>query len=230
MSPDAGPVPPEPPAPPAPGARPIAPLLVASLVLSAVSLLLPDAFGPIGPLVAGVLAFLGYRKVAASKGALRGPGIAKVAMTLALALLVLHAWAMVRNAAVAAAWNGIRGHLARVEEVLRTGTPEGAYALLSEEARGESGREAWVSGLRDALQRLGPLERLGEAREEGGDWPDTASFGDGETADLRLPLSFDAAFRNGPGRVEVEVRARRTGREVRTSLESLRVLPGPAPR
>ena len=60
--------------------RPFSPLLVASLALSAVSLLLPD-IGPLGPLVAGVLAFLGYRKVVRSKGTVRGPGLAKVAMT-----------------------------------------------------------------------------------------------------------------------------------------------------
>lgn len=211
--------------PPAGAKAPLSPLLVASVALSGVSLFLPTAFGPLGPLVAGVLAFLGHRRVVLSKGALRGPGLAKVAMTLALALFLLQAWAVVRGAAAAAAWTGIRAHLAAVEDVLRDGSPEGAYGLLSEEARARTDRVPWVRGLGDAMERLGPLVRLGEARETGGDWERTATFGEGDAADLLLFLTFDGSFQRGRGRVEVEVRARRAGREVSTGLESLRVSP-----
>jgi len=203
---------------------PLSPLLVASLVLSAVSLLLPDV-GPLGPLVAGVLAFLGHRQVARSKGAVRGPALAKAAMTAALVLFALHAWAVVRGAAAAAAWTGIRAHLAAVEGVLRDGTAEGAYGLLSEEARARTDRVAWVKDLGGAMERLGPIVRLGEPEETGGDWDRTATFGEGDSADLRLSLAFDAEFRDGRGRVEIEVRATRAGREVSTGLESLRVSP-----
>ena len=44
-------------------------------------------------------------------------------------------------------------------------------------------------------------------------------------SDLRLPVLFDAEFRGGRGRIELEFSARRRGREVTTGLESLRVVP-----
>lgn len=211
---------------PAAAKPPASPLLVASLAVSALSLALPAALGPVGPLVAGVLAFLGWRGVARSGGALRGPGLAKAAMTIALVLFLVQAWAVVRGAASAAAWAGIRARLAAVEETLRTGTAEGAWELLSPETRARTERTAWIGDLRDSLAALGPLVRLGEAREEGGDWARTAEFGSGDAAELRLPVSFDAEFRGGRGRIEAEFSARRRGREVSTGIESLRVVPG----
>jgi hypothetical protein len=215
-------------APAAPARAPASPFLVASLAVSALSLALPAAFGPIGPLAAGVLAFVGHRAVRKSGGALRGPGLAKIAMTIALALFLLQAWAVVRGAASAAAWAGIRARLAAVEETLRTGTAEGAYELLSPEARAATERAPWTAATRDALAALGPLVSLGEPRSEGGDWERTGEFGEGESADLRLPVAFDAEFRGGRGRVELEFSARRRGPEVTTGRESRRG--GPAPR
>lgn len=211
---------------PAAAERPrTSPLLAGSLVLSAVSLALPTAFGPVGPLAAGVLAFLGYRKVRASQGAVRGPRLAQAAMTVALLLFVLQAWAMVRHAATTAAWAALGGQATRVDGNLRTGTPEGAFELLSPEAQASTDRAAFVTDLREALSRLGPLETLGEAREAGGDWERTGSFEDGEEAELRLAIAFDAKFRKGRGRVEVEVLVRRRGRAVTSGITALTVVP-----
>ena len=212
-------------APAAPPRVPASPLLVASLAVSGLSLALPTAFGPVGPLAAGVLAFLGHRSVRKSGGRLRGPVLAKVAMTLALALLLVQIWVVWRGAASAAAWTGIRARLAAVEETLRTGTAEGAFELLSPEAQGRTDRAAWVSATGDALGRLGALVSLGEPRAEGGDWERTGEFGSGDAADLRLPVAFDAEFRGGRGRIDLEFSARRRGREVTTGLEALRVVP-----
>lgn len=214
-------------APAAPPRVPASPLLVASLAVSGLSLALPTAFGPVGPLAAGVLAFLGHRSVRKSGGRLRGPVLAKVAMTLAIALLLVQMWVVWRGAASAAAWTGIRARLASVEETLRTGTAEGAFELLSPEAQGRTDRAAWVTATGDALGRLGALVSLGEPRAEGGDWERTGEFGSGDSADLRLPVAFDAEFRGGRGRIDLEFSARRRGREVTTGLEALRVAPAP---
>lgn len=216
-------------APPAPGPR-WSPMLVASLAVSGLSLALPAAFGPLGPLAAGILAFLGYRNVRAAGGAVRGPLLARGAMTLALALLVVQSWAMVRHAPTAAAWASIREHAARVDANLRTGTPEAAWDLLAPEARVEAGRAAFVTGLRDALSRLGPLQDLGATEGNGGDWERTGTFEEGDSAELRLPMRFDARFERGRGRVEIEVLLRRRGSSVTGALTSLRVAPlDPAP-
>jgi hypothetical protein len=175
--------------------------------------------------VAGVLAFAGHRRVRASKGLERGPVLAKIAMTTALALLVLQGWQMVRHATAAAAWTLLRDHAARVDANLRSGTPEGAWELLSGEARRSTDRAAFVGDLRAALARLGPLEALGETSGSGGDWERTGTFEEGESADLRLPMVFDARFARGRGRVEVEVLLRRRGRAVTGDMTSLRVTP-----
>lgn len=201
------------------------PPLVASVVVSLLSLALPAGFGPLGPLAAGILAFLGYRRVRASGGTERGPLLARGAMTLALALLVVQSWAMVRHAPTAAAWASLREHAARVDANLRTGTPEGAWDLLSPEARAGADRAAFVTALRESLARLGPLQDLGETGGKGGDWERTGTFEDGESADLRLPMRFDARFERGRGRVEIEVRLHRRGKAVTGELASLRVTP-----
>ncbi|MCK6478650.1 MAG: hypothetical protein L6R43_00455 [Planctomycetes bacterium] len=202
-------------------------LLVASLAISGMTLLLPGAMGPVGPFVAGVLAFLGHRRVRASGGALRGPRIALAAMTLALGLLVLQSWVMVRTAPVAAAWARIRGQIGRVDACLRTGTAEGAWDLLDPAARGALDRAAFVRDLRAAMERLGPLESLGTAREEGGDWEATPAFREGERAELRLGMAIPARFRGGEGVVRLEVLVRREGRVVEGVLTRLAVAPGP---
>lgn len=216
---------------PAPGqggeVRPrVCPLLGVSILLSGLSLLIPDRVGPLGPLAAGVLAFLGYRRVRASEGMLRSVGLARIAMTTALAIFVLHAWGMVRHAATGAAWNAIRGHLQAVEENLRTGTPEGAWDLLSPEGQARAERGPWVRELREALAVLGPLERLGEARALGGDWERTLVFEEGGEADLRLPLAFRPTFRGGAGSLHLEILVHRRGRRVTAELTELRVAPG----
>jgi len=201
------------------------PPLVASVVVSLLSLALPAAFGPLGPLAAGILAFLGHRRVRASGGLERSPLLAQAAMTLALVLLVVQSWAMMRHAPTAAAWASLREHAARVDANLRTGTPEGAWELLSPEARAGADRAAFVTGLREALVRLGPLQDLGETGGEGGDWERTGSFEEGEKADLRLPMRFDARFERGRGRVEIEVLLRRRAKSVTGDLTAIRVTP-----
>jgi hypothetical protein len=216
---------------PAPGpsaAEPPRPcsLLVVSLALTAVSLALPAAFGPLGPVAAGVLAFLGYRRVRASGGRLRGPVLAKVAMTAALVLLAAEAWIFVKHASSAAAEVRIQAATGRVESLLRTGTAEGGWEILAPDARGALDRAAFTESLRDAMGRLGPLESLGPPREAGGDWERTGTFDEGEEAELRLRYAFDATFRKGPGRIELEVRVRRRGAAVTADLTSLRVDPG----
>ena len=210
---------------PAAPAKPRAhPLLVVSLVLSAVSLAVPG-LGPIGPFAAGVLAFLGYRKVRAAPERFRGPGLARVAMTLALALVLLQAWVAVRHAGSAAAWAAIRRDIGRVDENLRSGTPEGAWDLFGPVEQGRSDRKQFVWSIRAATGTLGPLLRLGEPAEAGGDWFRTGEFDDGEEAEFRFPMTFDAWFRNGRGRVDVEVLVRRRGREVSSEITSLTVTP-----
>jgi hypothetical protein len=215
------------PAAPAPAAPPRASgWLVASLLLTGVSV--TGLLGPLGPFAAGVLALLGHRQARASGGAVRGPRLALAAMTAALAVLALQAWTVVRTAPAGAAWARIRERALLVDGNLRRGTPEGAWELLSEEARAAGGREAFVADLSAALAALGPLESLGDAREAGGEWDRTASFGEDAGADLRLGIAFDARFARGPGRVELTVRVRRAGRAVEGSLEALRVVPGAA--
>jgi hypothetical protein len=214
---------------PAPAARPgtprAHPLLVVSLVLSAVSFALPAAFGPLGPLAAGILALVGYRKARAAPAEFRGPGLARVAMTLALAVFALQAWVLVRHSTTLAAWSLIQREVERVDANLRTGTAEGAYELLAPEVRARTDRAAFVGDLRAVTGRLGALERLGEATKVGGDWERTDSFERGDAAVLRLPMAIEAQFRGGPGRVEIEVVVRRTGGEVSAGLTALRVVP-----
>lgn len=200
-------------------------LLVASLALTAVSVTLPTAFGPLGPLAAGVLAFLGDRRVKASGGALRGPVLAKVAMTAALLVLVAQAWFMIWNAPSAEAEIGIQAQTARVEAVLRSGTPEGAFDLLSPGAQAASDRKAFVESIRSALARLGALRSLGKPRNAGGDWDRSGTFLQGDSCDLRLGYAFDAEFERGKGTVAVEVLVRRRGRGVSVDLASLRLDP-----
>ena len=101
---------------------------------------------------------------------------------------------------------------------------DGRSIIVTEEILGMA-RPRQVRRFVDALATLGPLVNLGEPRSEGGDWERTADFGSGEAADLRLPVLFDAEFRGGRGRIELEFSARRRGREVTTGLESLRVVP-----
>jgi hypothetical protein len=200
-------------------------LLVASLTLTAVSLALPRSFGPLGPLAAGVLAFLGDRRVKASGGTLRGPVLAKVAMTSALLLLVAMAVVMIRNAPAAAAEVRMQAQTARVEGVLRSGTPDGAFDLLSPEARAGADRAAFVESMRAAMARLGSLDSLGPSRAAGGDWNRAAAFQEGDAADLRLAYAFDATFQRGKGTVTVEVLVRRRGSDVTADILSLRVEP-----
>jgi len=200
-------------------------LLVVSLALTALSVLLPTAFGPLGPIVAGVLAFLGDRRVKASGGALRGPVLAKVAMTAALLLLAGQAWFVIRNAPSAAAEVRVQAQTARVEAVLRAGTAEGAWDLLSPEARAAGDRGAFVDGMRAAMARLGALESLGVPRESGGDWERSGTFLEGDAADLRLGYAFDAKFQRGQGTVAATVLVRRRGREVTVDLVALSVVP-----
>ena len=210
-----------------PAAEPARPcsLLVVSLSLTAVSLALPTAFGPVGPLVAGVLAFLGHRRVRASGGTLRGPVLAKVAMTAALLLLAAQGWFMIRNAPAAAAEIRVQAQTARVEAILRAGTPEGAWEILAPEARPAEGRAAFVDSMRAAMARLGALESLGTPREAGGDWERSRTFLEGESADLRLGYAFDAKFQRGAGTIALTVLVRRRGRAVTADLVALGVEP-----
>ena len=208
---------------PAAPAKPRAhPLLVVSLVLSAVSFALPPA---LGPLAAGVLAVLGYRKVRAAPAEFRGPGLARIAMTLALVVLAVQAWVVVRYAATAAAWGAVNREVERVDANLRTGTAEGAWDLFGPVEQGRSERAAFVAYLRGSMGKLGPLERLGEPQEAGGDWFRTDSFEEGDAAELSLRMAFDAVFRDGRGRVEIEVLVRRRGRVVSSEISALTVDP-----
>ncbi len=213
----------------APAAAPAPPrvsgLLLSSLVLSGISLLVPSGLGPVGPLVAGVLAFLGYRAVRGSGGGLRGPLLARVAMTAALLLFAFMAWQMVRHAAAARAMGEIRGQVRRVEEVLRNGTAEGAWDLLGSGAKASGDRAAFVKALRAAMLRLGPLDSLGDAEQAGGDWDRTGSFEEGDREVLRLPMDLDGRFRQGRGRIRVEVVVRREGQAVASEIAALRVEP-----
>jgi len=214
----------------APGAR-VSGLLVASLALCAISLLVPAGLGPLGPLAAGVLAFAGDRAVRRSGGALRSPGLARVAMTAALAVLLLMAWQMVRTGATRRAQAEMRDQVGRVEALLRGGTAEGAWDLIEEDARAGLDRAAFVGDLRAALLRLGPLESLGDAEKAGSDWDRTASFEEGDRASLDLPVVLTARFRGGPGRIRLAVRLRREGAAVTGGIRALRVEPGaPGPR
>ncbi len=210
-----------------PAAEPPRPcsLLVVSLALTGVSVALPTAFGPVGPFAAGVLAFLGHRRVRASGGTLRGPVLAKVAMTAALLLLAAQGWFLIRNAPAAAAEVRVQAQTARVESVLRAGTPEGAWDLLAPEARAAADRAAFVDSMRTAMARLGALESLGLPREAGGDWERSRTFLEGESADLRLGYAFDAKFQRGKGTVALTVLVRRRGRTVTADLVALSVDP-----
>jgi hypothetical protein len=198
---------------------------VASLTLTAVSVTLPTAFGPLGPIAAGVLAFLGDRRVKASGGTLRGPVLAKVAMTAAHLVLLAEAWFMIWNAPSAAAEVGVQAQTARVEAVLRSGTPEGAFDLLSPAARAAADRSAFVESIRSALAHLGALRSLGKPRNAGGDWDRSGTFLQGDSSDLRLGYAFEAEFERGKGTVSVEVLVHRRGREVSVDLSSLGVAP-----
>lgn len=213
------------PADPAPGTAAGPPrislLLLGSLAVSALALALPARVGPLGPLVAGFLAFLGYRRIASSGGRLRGPGLARVAMTAALGVLVFQGWTMVRTAPSAAALAEIRGQVARVERELRAGTPEGAFGLLDEGVRREADRAAWVGRMAGAMGRLGALESVRASREAGGDWDRTAGFLDDPAAVLRLRLAVEGTFARGPGTVHLEVVVRRSGSRVTSALTSL---------
>lgn len=198
-------------------------LLVVSLALTAASAALPTAFGPLGPVVAGFLAFFGHRRVRASGGTLRGPVLAKVAMTAALLLLLFQAWFMVRNGPAAAAEVRVQAVTSRVDSVLRAGTPEGAWDLLAHDARKD--RAAFVDSLRAAMGRLGALESLGPPREAGGDWERSRTFLEGESAEIRLGYAFDSKFQRGDGTVALTVLVRRRGREVSADLVALDVAP-----
>ena len=221
---DAPPEPTPPSAPPPPAVVPrFSALLLASLALSGASVLVPSVFGPFGPLLAGVLAFVGYRAVRKSKGILRGPVLAAVAMTVALGLFAFMGWNMVRSFATAEAWRQIRAHIADVEATLRNGTAEGAWELLDSRARKGMDRTAFVKDLRDAMTRLGPLVSLGESRQAGGGWDETVHFEEAEGADLHLPMDIDALFRGGPGRVHVVIFLHRRDRAVSSEITELRV-------
>lgn len=201
-------------------------LLVASLVLSGISLLPGFRLGPLGPLAAGVLAFLGYGAVRRSGGTLRGPLLARAAMTGALVALGLVAWSMIRHEATTRAWGEIRSQVARVEENLRRGTAEGAWDLLGPGARAAKDRAPFVKEMRAAMARLGSLDSLGDATPAGGDWDRTRVFDEGERAELRLPMDFDGRFQLGRGRIRLEVLVRREGRVVTGEIADLRVEPG----
>jgi len=201
--------------------------LVAGLGLALVSLLPFSPFGPLGPLAAGVLAMLGYRAVRARPGELRGPRFAAVVMTLALAGMVLQGWGMIRNRTVAAAWTEIRRHVAAVQATLESGTAESGWELLSEDARRDLDRAAWVTRLRRAMGKLGPLVRLGDSLESGGAWDRTEEFGRTERIDLALPLRFEATFARGRGEVRLRLLVRRDGRRVSGELLELEVEPTP---
>ena len=109
----------------------------------------------------------------------------------------LHGWFMIRNAPAAAAEVRVQAQTARVESLLRSGTPEGAWDLLSPEARAAGDRTAFVDSIRSAMARLGSLESLGPPRKEGGDWERSGSFLEGDSADS-ASLAFDSRS-SGPG-------------------------------
>ena len=198
-------------------------LLVASLALTASSLVLPLAL--VGPLVATVLALLGHRRVRKSGGALRSPALALAAMAAALVVFAAQGWVLVRAAPRAAAQIGMQGQTARVEAALRSGTAEGAFDLLSPAARQGTDRAKFVESLRAAFARLGALRSLGDPRERGAGWDRTGTFLEGDAVDLRLGWAFDAEFERGKGTVTLEVEVRRRGRAVEVDLVSLGVSP-----
>ncbi len=218
-------------APASPSPR-LSALVASSLALAAVSALFsvtsPPGLGPIGPFVAGVLAFLGYRRVAASRGALRGPGLARAAMTAALLLLVHQAWLVVAGADVGAARVEIRRRLEEVETVLRSGTAENAWDLLAEEGRSGEDRETWVRGLRAAQARLGALRAMGELVEGGGDaGRATEEFRANPDGVATFRLAFAPEFERGRGRLETVIVVRKREGRVGASLVSLRLAPTP---
>lgn len=212
-------------APAAPAAPRPSRFLLLSLGVSALSALAWSRFEIVGPFVAGILAFLGYRDVRLSRGALRGPGLARAAMSAALVLLVLQGWTWVGTAHRRVAMRTVRETKEAVEANLRSGTPEGAWELLRPGARARADRGAFVEGLRESLRPLGRLRTFTMMRFDGGDWERFPALDGAEGADLLLPLSFDAEFERGTGRVEIGVRCRRLegGRE--GGLETLRVFP-----
>ena len=200
---DAPPGAPVPPPAPPPPVRRASGLLVMSIVLSAISLLLPG-LGPIGPLVAGFLAFVGYRAVRKSGGILRGPGLAAIAMTLSLAVLVLMAVAMIRDYRGMAALRRVADRIAEVDATLRGGTAEGAFDLLAPGARASLDRTVFLSDLRKAMTRLGPLEAMENETHPGGDWKDLGALDGSRT--MRLPVEVDARFRGGRGMIRMVFR------------------------
>jgi hypothetical protein len=210
-------------------------LLLASLALSGLSILAlarPPGLGPGAPFVAGLLAFLGDRAVRTSGGAVRGPRLARVAMTLALALFVHQGWMMIRHAPTAAARAAVAERIAAGLEALRSGTPESAWELLGDDARRGADRERFVAGLRAALADLGPLADPGAPEEAGDGWGSgTASFLEGASARRTLRVAYPAArFARGTGRIEIAVEARRDGRRVGAELLSIAVEPARTPR
>ncbi len=198
-------------------------LLLLSLAVSGLSVLLWSRLEIGGPLAAGILAFAGYRGVRASGGSLRSPALARVAMSLALVLLLLHAWVRVSTGYRRAAMARVREACAAVEESLRSGTPEGTYDLLSPVARAGTDRDAFLADLRKGFRGLGALRTATAVRWEGGDWTRFPELDAAESVDLRLPLSMDAAFEKGPGCVELEISLRRRGRVLESGLEALRL-------
>jgi hypothetical protein len=189
--------------PPPPPVRRRSGLLVTSILLTSLSILLPG-IGPVGPIVAGFLAFVGYRAVRKSGGVLRGPVLASAAMSLALGALVLMGVAMLRDVRPNAALRRVKARVAEVEATLRTGTAEGAFELLAPDAPAAADRTAFLRGLRETMTRLGPLEAMESESHPGGDWKDLGSL-DGSRS-LRLPVDIDARFRGGKGTIGLEFR------------------------
>lgn len=180
----------------------------------------PPGLGPLGPLAAGVLAVLGHRAV--RRGRASGPLLARAAMTAALLLMVHQAWAAWVGAPVAAARAAIAARISEVDAALRTGTAESAWDLLEP----GTDHDRFVADLRAAMAELGALSDLGEPRAAGGDWESaTASFRDGDRAEARFGLAFDAEFTLGPGVVSLDLVVLREGRRVSASLAGLSVTP-----
>jgi hypothetical protein len=211
------------PAPPRFSGAVLASLLL--VVFCIVGLARPPGLGPVGPLGAGILAFLGYRNIRASSGALRGAGLARIAMTASLVLLIGQFWFMWQAAPTSQAWGSIRSKVAAVDTALKSGTAESAWALLGEEAQGGLDRDAWLKAHRGATAELGGLRDLGDPGEQGGDWSRTGSFADGPQASLQLPMEFDATFANGDGTVLLEFLVQRNGRVVTVDLIRLDIEP-----
>jgi hypothetical protein len=220
--------------PPGEGARRPPTLLLASVALSAVSLaslLRPPGLGPVAPFVAGVLAFLGDRAARRARGEQGRSLLARVAMTLALALFVHQSWQVVRHEPLARARAAVAGRVEDAATALRTGTPESAWLLLAGDARAPEARDAFLAGLRRAAAEVGPLLLLGAPAPGGSGWGEaTAPFLEGDAARKVLVLEWpEARCARGAARITMEIEARREGRRVWAELRRLEVEPLPPP-